>query len=54
MNTIVRKEDGKLYGYNTDCDGALMAIMDGLRDAGVTKLNTSTPPKHIRRFYVLY
>lgn len=34
VNTVVRGTDGRLYGYNTDCDGALSAIEDGLRDAG--------------------
>lgn len=34
VNTIVRGADGRLYGYNTDCDGALSAIEDGLRDKG--------------------
>jgi 3-dehydroquinate dehydratase/shikimate dehydrogenase len=34
VNTIVRGADGRLYGYNTDCDGALSAIEDGLRDTG--------------------
>lgn len=34
MNTVVRRHDGKLVGYNTDCDGALSAIEDGLLEAG--------------------
>lgn len=32
VNTIVRRKgDGKLIGYNTDCEGAITAIEDGLR-----------------------
>ena len=32
MNTIVRRQsDGKLIGYNTDCEGAISAIEDGLK-----------------------
>ncbi|KAH7405267.1 hypothetical protein KP509_15G063200 [Ceratopteris richardii] len=32
INTIVkRRNDGKLIGYNTDCEGAISAIEDGLR-----------------------
>ena len=31
MNTIARrKSDGKLVGYNTDCDAAITAIEEGL------------------------
>ncbi|KAG6552593.1 hypothetical protein Mapa_005793 [Marchantia paleacea] len=35
VNTLVRKSDGKFVGYNTDCDGALSAIEDGLRARGM-------------------
>ncbi|KAL2620382.1 hypothetical protein R1flu_000587 [Riccia fluitans] len=35
VNTLVRKKDGKFVGYNTDCDGALSAIEDGLRACGL-------------------
>jgi hypothetical protein len=32
VNTIVRrKADDKLIGYNTDCEGAITAIEDGLK-----------------------
>ena len=31
VNTIIRrKSDGKLIGYNTDCEAAISAIEDGL------------------------
>ena len=54
MNMTVRKEDRKLGGHSTNSNGALINIVDGLRDSGVTKLNTNTPPKHIRSFCILY
>ena len=54
VNMIVRKEDGKLCGHNTDSDGALINIVVGLSDSCVTKLNTNTPPKHIRSLCILY
>lgn len=32
VNTIVRRpSDGKLVGYNTDCDASISAIEDALR-----------------------
>jgi hypothetical protein len=31
INTIVRKPDGKLVGYNTDYIGAISAIEDAIR-----------------------
>lgn len=32
VNTIVRRPtDGKLVGYNTDCEACITAIEDGLR-----------------------
>jgi 3-dehydroquinate dehydratase/shikimate dehydrogenase len=31
VNTIIRKPDGKLVGYNTDYVGAISAIEDGIR-----------------------
>ncbi|CAH8356704.1 unnamed protein product [Eruca vesicaria subsp. sativa] len=34
VNTILRrKNDGKLFGYNTDCIGSISAIEDGLRSS---------------------
>ncbi|KAI4984410.1 hypothetical protein ZWY2020_010544 [Hordeum vulgare] len=32
VNTIIRKPDGKLVGYNTDYVGAISAIEDGIRE----------------------
>lgn len=37
INTIIRKSDGKLVGYNTDYIGAISAIEDGL--GGFSNLN---------------
>ncbi|KAH9552617.1 hypothetical protein CY35_09G075800 [Sphagnum magellanicum] len=45
VNTIVRKSDGKLVGYNTDCDGALTAIEDGLHESGLASEGASSPLK---------
>jgi len=30
INTIIRRPDGKLVGYNTDYIGAISAIEDGI------------------------
>lgn len=35
VNTVIREKDGELKGYNTDCEGALSAIEDGLRLSGI-------------------
>lgn len=45
VNTIVRrKSDGKLIGYNTDCEGAISAIEDGLKgETGSTNSGSSSP-----------
>ena len=37
INTIIRKSDGKLVGYNTDYVGAISAIEDGI--GGFSNLN---------------
>ncbi|GJN31871.1 hypothetical protein PR202_gb20324 [Eleusine coracana subsp. coracana] len=34
INTIIRRPDGKLVGYNTDYIGAISAIEDGIRGLG--------------------
>ncbi|MCO5555329.1 hypothetical protein L7F22_008875 [Adiantum nelumboides] len=40
VNTIVRRKcDGKLIGYNTDCEAAISAIEDGLTERQNTKTN---------------
>lgn len=37
VNTIVRRsKDGKLIGYNTDCEASITAIEDALREKGCT------------------
>ena len=45
MNTIVRRQsDGKLIGYNTDCEGAISAIEDGLKgEIGSINSGSSSP-----------
>uniref|UniRef100_A0A0C9QS28 shikimate dehydrogenase (NADP(+)) n=1 Tax=Wollemia nobilis TaxID=56998 RepID=A0A0C9QS28_9CONI len=45
VNTIVRRQgDGKLIGYNTDCEGAISAIEDGLRgEIGYQSSGNSSP-----------
>ncbi|KAK3200466.1 hypothetical protein Dsin_023881 [Dipteronia sinensis] len=36
-NTIIRRpSDGKLIGYNTDCEGAISAIEDAIKEKGCT------------------
>ena len=36
VNTIIRKpSDGKLVGYNTDCEAAVTAIEDALRGTDI-------------------
>jgi len=37
VNTIIRRPcDGKLIGYNTDCEGSITAIEDALRGTDIT------------------
>ncbi|KAH9329304.1 hypothetical protein KI387_001412 [Taxus chinensis] len=45
VNTIIRrKSDGKLIGYNTDCEGAISAIEDGLKgETGYKSSGSSSP-----------
>jgi 3-dehydroquinate dehydratase/shikimate dehydrogenase len=50
-NTLVREENGKFHGYNTDCDGALSAIEDGLRLSGLA--TTSEAPLKDKLFVVI-
>ncbi|CAN6329281.1 unnamed protein product [Urochloa humidicola] len=38
VNTMVRRSDGKLVGYNTDYVGAISAIEDGIRDPSTSPL----------------
>ncbi|KAG2629710.1 bifunctional 3-dehydroquinate dehydratase/shikimate dehydrogenase, chloroplastic-like isoform X1 [Panicum virgatum] len=41
VNTMVRRPDGKLVGYNTDYVGAISAIEDGIRACQLTDPTTS-------------
>ncbi|KAF8776503.1 hypothetical protein HU200_003213 [Digitaria exilis] len=41
LNTMVRRPDGKLVGYNTDYVGAISAIEDGIRASQPTDPTTS-------------
>ncbi|XP_039013878.1 bifunctional 3-dehydroquinate dehydratase/shikimate dehydrogenase, chloroplastic-like [Hibiscus syriacus] len=42
VNTIVRRPmDGKLIGYNTDCEASISAIEDALREREVSRNGTS-------------
>uniref|UniRef100_A0A0E0MN64 Uncharacterized protein n=1 Tax=Oryza punctata TaxID=4537 RepID=A0A0E0MN64_ORYPU len=41
VNTIIRKPNGKLVGYNTDYVGAISAIEDGIRASQPTEAATS-------------
>ncbi|CAN1354311.1 Bifunctional 3-dehydroquinate dehydratase/shikimate dehydrogenase, chloroplastic, partial [Linum perenne] len=43
VNTIVRRaKDGKLVGYNTDCEASISAIEDALRVRGYLEDNSSS------------
>lgn len=38
VNTIIRRpSDGKLIGYNTDCEASITAIEDALKGTEITK-----------------
>lgn len=38
VNTIIRRpKDGKLVGYNTDCEGSISAIEDALKGTNIPK-----------------
>ncbi|CAN6347908.1 unnamed protein product [Urochloa humidicola] len=51
VNTMVRRSDGKLVGYNTDYVGAISAIEDGIRASQPT--DPSTSPLAGRLFVVI-
>uniref|UniRef100_A0A0D3HVA2 Uncharacterized protein n=2 Tax=Oryza TaxID=4527 RepID=A0A0D3HVA2_9ORYZ len=51
VNTIIRKPNGKLVGYNTDYVGAISAIEDGIRASQPT--DTTTSPLAGRLFVVI-
>ncbi|KAM3272956.1 hypothetical protein ACQJBY_042790 [Aegilops geniculata] len=51
VNTIIRKPDGKLVGYNTDYVGAISAIEDGIRATQPT--HSTVSPLAGRLFVVI-
>ncbi|CAD6267657.1 unnamed protein product [Miscanthus lutarioriparius] len=51
INTIIRRPDGKLVGYNTDYSGAISAIEDGIRASQPT--DSTTSPLAGRLFVVI-
>lgn len=41
VNTIIRRpSDGKLVGYNTDCEASITAIEDALKGSEIPKFIT--------------
>ncbi|KAL5672457.1 hypothetical protein ACJX0J_016763, partial [Zea mays] len=55
INTIIRRPDGKLVGYNTDYSGAISAIEDGIRApcAASQPTDSITSPLAGRLFVVI-
>ncbi|XAR52527.1 3-dehydroquinate dehydratase [Bertholletia excelsa] len=54
VNTIIRRHsDGKLIGYNTDCEAAITAIEDALKVWGSTSGDISLPTPLTRKMFVL-
>eukprot|EP01018_Ginkgo_biloba_P017336 Gb_23330 [translate_table: standard] len=54
VNTIIRRQsDGKLIGYNTDCEGAISAIEDGLRAGRMGSGNSGSSSPLAGRLFVL-
>ncbi|KAK9280767.1 hypothetical protein L1049_003655 [Liquidambar formosana] len=53
VNTIVRRPDGKLVGYNTDCEASITAIEDALRERGVAKGEASHNSPIAGKMFVL-
>lgn len=54
VNTIVRRQtDGKLVGYNTDCEASITAIEDALRAWGCTNGDASLPSPITGKQFVL-
>ncbi|PIA44593.1 hypothetical protein AQUCO_01700294v1 [Aquilegia coerulea] len=52
VNTIIRRpKDGKLVGYNTDCEASITAIEDALKQSGCTNEEASlTSPLEGKQF----
>nr|CAB3462239.1 unnamed protein product [Digitaria exilis] len=53
LNTMVRRPDGKLVGYNTDYVGAISAIEDGIRATSSQPTDPTTSPLAGRLFVVI-
>ncbi|KAJ8748396.1 hypothetical protein K2173_003033 [Erythroxylum novogranatense] len=54
VNTIIRRsDDGKLVGYNTDCEACITAIEDAMTDRGLTKKDAADPSPLAGRTFVL-
>ncbi|THF96986.1 hypothetical protein TEA_010603 [Camellia sinensis var. sinensis] len=54
VNTIIRRHsDGKLVGYNTDCEASITAIEDALKVWGCTNGEVSLPSPLTGKMFVL-
>uniref|UniRef100_A0A5B6ZQ17 Shikimate dehydrogenase substrate binding N-terminal domain-containing protein n=1 Tax=Davidia involucrata TaxID=16924 RepID=A0A5B6ZQ17_DAVIN len=54
VNTITRRcSDGKLVGYNTDCEAAITAIEDAIKVLGCTNGEASLPSPLTGKLFVL-
>ncbi|XP_058226142.1 bifunctional 3-dehydroquinate dehydratase/shikimate dehydrogenase, chloroplastic-like isoform X2 [Rhododendron vialii] len=54
VNTIIRRRaDGKLIGYNTDCEASITAIEDALKVWGCTNGEATLPSPLTGRMFVL-
>ncbi|KAJ6996139.1 bifunctional 3-dehydroquinate dehydratase/shikimate dehydrogenase [Populus alba x Populus x berolinensis] len=54
VNTIIRRPcDGKLIGYNTDCEGSITAIEDALRDQKYVNGRSLNSPLAGKQFVVV-
>ncbi|CAL5379090.1 unnamed protein product [Camellia sinensis] len=54
VNTIIRRHsDGKLVGYNTDCEASITAIEDALKEWGCTNGEVSLPSPLTGKMFVL-
>lgn len=54
VNTIIRRpSDGKLVGYNTDCEACITAMEDALRERGITNGQASHPSPLAGKLFVL-
>ncbi|KAL3849807.1 hypothetical protein ACJIZ3_011689 [Penstemon smallii] len=53
VNTIVRSSDGKLIGYNTDCEASITAIEDAYRERYISYGQTSVVSPIAGKLFVL-